>query len=51
MIIKVINIPQFEIRKMRVHIKKIHIKEHKNTVNMHQNNGELGSVTVRVRVF
>ena len=38
-----INIPQFEVFKMIVHIKKIHTKKVKNTRNMHKNNNTQGS--------
>ena len=44
MIVKIeINILQFEVRKVIVHITRIHIKEHKNTIVMHKNNSEMGS--------
>ena len=50
MMIKIaINILQFEVIKVRVDIKKIHIKRVKNTVIMSKNNKKMGSIFVIVK--
>lgn len=51
MIIKVINILQFEVIKMIVLVTKIHTKRVKNTSVMSKNNNRKGSVVLMGREF